>query len=95
VNWFSAPWIYKEYVDEVFSVGLTTKALLEGDGRTVDLDACGFRNQMAPKPSTFSATVARNRALEATGQIHKAFSLWADERLLRQLKRSPAKQRFQ
>ena len=34
VNWFSAPWIYKKYVDEVFNAGLTTKALLEGDGRT-------------------------------------------------------------
>jgi hypothetical protein len=26
---------------------------------------------------------ARNRALEATGQSHQAFSLWADERRLR------------
>jgi NADPH dehydrogenase (quinone) len=34
VNWFSAPWIYKKYVDEVFNVGLTQKVLLEGDGRT-------------------------------------------------------------
>jgi modulator of drug activity B len=34
VNWFSAPWIYKKYADEVFNAGLTTKALLEGDGRT-------------------------------------------------------------
>jgi modulator of drug activity B len=34
VNWFSAPWIYKKYVDEVFNTGLATKALLEGDGRT-------------------------------------------------------------
>jgi modulator of drug activity B len=34
VNWFGAPWIYKKYVDEVFNAGLTTKALLEGDGRT-------------------------------------------------------------
>jgi modulator of drug activity B len=34
VNWFSAPWIYKKYVDEVFNAGLATKALLEGDGRT-------------------------------------------------------------
>ena len=34
VNWFSAPWIYKKYVDEGFNLGLTTKALLEGDGRT-------------------------------------------------------------
>jgi modulator of drug activity B len=33
VNWFSAPWIYKKYVDEVFNLGLTTKTLLEGDGR--------------------------------------------------------------
>ncbi len=36
VNWFSAPWIYKKYVDEVFNFGLATKALLEGDGRTRD-----------------------------------------------------------
>src|SRR5436190_17397506 len=34
VNWFSAPWIYKKYVDEVFNAGLTQKVLLEGDGRT-------------------------------------------------------------
>ena len=34
VNWFSAPWIYKKYVDEVFNAGLTSKILLEGDGRT-------------------------------------------------------------
>lgn len=34
VNWFSAPWIYKKYVDEVFNAGLSTKILLEGDGRT-------------------------------------------------------------
>lgn len=34
VNWFSAPWIYKKYVDEVFNAGLATKVMLEGDGRT-------------------------------------------------------------
>lgn len=34
VNWFSAPWIYKKYVDEVFNAGLATKIMLEGDGRT-------------------------------------------------------------
>ena len=34
VNWFGAPWIYKKYVDEVFNAGLTSKILLEGDGRT-------------------------------------------------------------
>ncbi|WP_020559613.1 NAD(P)H-dependent oxidoreductase [Thiofilum flexile] len=34
VNWFSAPWIYKKYVDEVFNMGLGQKVLLDGDGRT-------------------------------------------------------------
>ncbi|MEA3189261.1 MAG: hypothetical protein QOD99_3091, partial [Chthoniobacter sp.] len=30
VNWFSAPWIYKKYVDEVFNAGLASKILLDG-----------------------------------------------------------------
>jgi len=34
VNWFSAPWIYKRYVDEAFNVGLAKEVLLAGDGRT-------------------------------------------------------------
>ncbi len=34
VNWFSAPWIYKKYADEVFNVGIHEKTLLDGDGRT-------------------------------------------------------------
>ncbi|RYD66710.1 MAG: flavodoxin family protein [Verrucomicrobiaceae bacterium] len=36
VNWFSAPWIYKKYVDEVFNSGLATKTMLENDGRSRD-----------------------------------------------------------
>ena len=34
VNWCSAPWIYKKYVDEVLNVGLAKEVLLAGDGRT-------------------------------------------------------------
>lgn len=34
VNWFSTPWIYKKYVDEVFNVALAKEILLAGDGRT-------------------------------------------------------------
>ena len=30
VNWFSAPWIYKKYVDEVFNVGLAKDVFLAG-----------------------------------------------------------------
>ncbi|MCD1117609.1 NAD(P)H-dependent oxidoreductase [Chryseobacterium turcicum] len=34
VNWFGAPWIYKKYVDEIFSSAGNSKKFLEGDGRT-------------------------------------------------------------
>lgn len=34
VNWFGAPWIYKKYVDEVFSSAGISKKFLEDDGRT-------------------------------------------------------------
>jgi modulator of drug activity B len=34
VNWFGAPWIYKKYVDEVFSSAGISKKFLENDGRT-------------------------------------------------------------
>ena len=34
VNWFGAPWIYKKYVDEVFTSGLSSQKFLTGDGRT-------------------------------------------------------------
>jgi modulator of drug activity B len=34
VYWFGAPWIYKKYVDEVFSAGINQERFLTGDGRT-------------------------------------------------------------
>ena len=34
VNWFSAPWIYKRYVDEVFNAGLNNNTFMDDDGRT-------------------------------------------------------------
>ena len=34
VYWFGTPWIYKKYVDEVFTAGLMQQSLLVDDGRT-------------------------------------------------------------
>lgn len=34
VYWFGTPWIYKQYVDEVFTAGLVQHRLLIDDGRT-------------------------------------------------------------
>ena len=33
VNWISTPWIYKKYVDDVFTSALKRQKLLSGDGR--------------------------------------------------------------
>ncbi|AEF46422.1 NAD(P)H dehydrogenase (quinone) [Serratia sp. AS12] len=34
VYWFGTPWIYKKYVDEVFTAGLMQQSMLVDDGRT-------------------------------------------------------------
>lgn len=36
VFWFGMPWIYKKYVDEVFTAGMFQQSFLSGDGRTRD-----------------------------------------------------------
>ncbi|WP_332856035.1 NAD(P)H-dependent oxidoreductase [Duganella sp. S19_KUP01_CR8] len=34
VFWFGSPWIYKKYVDEVFTAGMQKGSFITGDGRT-------------------------------------------------------------
>lgn len=34
VYWFGTPWIYKKYVDEVFTAGMMQGTFISGDGRT-------------------------------------------------------------
>ncbi len=34
VNWFGAPWTWKKYIDETFTVGLHSASMLTGDGRS-------------------------------------------------------------
>jgi NADPH dehydrogenase (quinone) len=41
VNWFSAPWIHKEYRHEVLNVGRAKEVLLAGDGAHVKTPAAG------------------------------------------------------
>lgn len=36
IYWFGMPWIYKKYVDEVFTAGLFQQSFLVDDGRTRD-----------------------------------------------------------
>jgi NADPH dehydrogenase (quinone) len=34
VNWISTPWIYKKYIDEVFTSGMVSQKFISGDGRS-------------------------------------------------------------
>ncbi len=36
VFWFGAPWIYKKYIDEVFTAGMIQQSFISGDGRTAN-----------------------------------------------------------
>lgn len=36
IHWFGAPWIYKKYVDEVFTAGLIQKSMIVNDGRSLE-----------------------------------------------------------
>ena len=49
VNWFSAPWIYKKHVDEVFNVGLAKEVLLAGDDRHVKTLAGSMARAAKPR----------------------------------------------
>lgn len=42
VFWFGNPWIYKKYVDEVFTAGLIQQSFLGGDGRSKDNPAAQY-----------------------------------------------------
>lgn len=34
VYWFGMPWIYKKYIDEVFTAGMVQQLFIDGDGRS-------------------------------------------------------------
>lgn len=58
INWFSAPWIWKKYTDEVFNVGLHDQTFLTGDGRTRKDPAkpYGSGGLMAPRKALVCTT---------------------------------------
>lgn len=58
VNWISTPWIYKKYVDDVFTSGLKSQKLLFGDGRsaTDSTKQYGTGGKMQGKKFMISAT---------------------------------------
>jgi len=58
VNWENTPWIYKKYVDEVFTNAMFSKKFLSGDGRseTDPTKEYGTGGKMQGKKFLLSAT---------------------------------------
>lgn len=58
VYWFGTPWIYKKYIDEVFTTGLVQENLLVDDGRTREdpTRQYGTGGKMHGKSCMFSLT---------------------------------------
>ncbi len=58
VYWFGMPWIYKKYVDEVFTAGMFQESFLSGDGRTREnpLKQYGTGGKMQGKAYMLSLT---------------------------------------
>ena len=58
VNWENTPWIYKKYVDEVFTSALHSQKFLTGDGRSKDdpKKQYGTGGKMQGKKFMISAT---------------------------------------
>ncbi len=72
VCWFGSPWIYKKYVDEVFTAGLIQQSFLVDDGRTRE-DPCkqyGTGGKMQDKKYMLSLTWnAPSEAFGDSGQV--------------------------
>jgi len=58
VNWENTPWIYKKYVDEVFTSAMLSQKFLSGDGRseTNPMKQYGTGGKMQGKKFLLSAT---------------------------------------
>jgi len=79
VFWFGSPWIYKKYVDEVFTAGLVQQSFLEGDGRSKADPArqYGSGGKMKGKQYLLSLTMNSPKAAfnDPSQQLHEGRSL--------------------
>jgi len=79
VFWFGTPWIYKKYIDEVFTEGLIKQSFLSGDGRSKDdpTKQYGSGGKLLGKQYMLSLTMnSPEEAFNDPGQrLHRGHSL--------------------
>jgi len=67
VFWFGMPWIYKKYVDEVFTAGMMQQRLLTNDGRTRDDSSSQYGTGGKMQGKRYMVSLTWNAPKEAFG----------------------------
>lgn len=72
VNWMGVPWIFKKYIDEVYTAGMDGR-LSFGDGRTSDAPKSNYGTGGALNGKTYMLSVTFNAPSEAFGDPAEPF----------------------
>ncbi len=64
VNWMGVPWVFKKYMDEVYTAGMDGR-LSTGDGRTADAPKANYGMGGALNDKTYMLSVTFNAPKEA------------------------------
>lgn len=71
VYWFGMPWIYKKYVDEVFTAGMFQQRFLVGDGRTRDDPSQQYGTGGKMQGKKYMLSLTWNAPEEAFGDVEQ------------------------
>jgi modulator of drug activity B len=72
VYWFGMPWIYKKYVDEVFTAGMLKGVFITGDGRTRADPRKQYGSGGLLQGKQYMLSLTWNAPQEAFGDAHQA-----------------------
>lgn len=71
VYWFGMPWIYKKYIDEVFTAGMTQGYFITGDGRTREDPNKQYGTGGLLQGKQYMISLTWNAPAEAFGDAHQ------------------------
>ncbi len=72
VNWMGVPWVFKKYMDEVYTAGMDGR-LSTGDGRTADAPKANYGMGGALNDKTYMLSVTFNAPKEAFDDVTEPF----------------------
>lgn len=72
VNWMGVPWVFKKYMDEVYTAGMDGR-LSTGDGRTADAPKANYGMGGALSEKTYMLSVTFNAPKEAFDDVTEPF----------------------